>query len=69
MMTCQEFELDASLLTAVSSSGFDHLAPRPKETAFDLARLNQEIDFFPTSPGEGLSLLRNTEPRRPELTR
>ncbi|MDE0973881.1 MAG: SDR family oxidoreductase [Candidatus Nanopelagicales bacterium] len=55
------FDLDSSLIDPASSGDFPTLAPRPRSTSFDLRRLKEELDFYPSSPMEGLEKLKRDE--------
>ena len=61
VMTGEAFDLDTSQIRAISSASLPGLAPRPKDTAFDLMRLTNELGVRPMGPAEGLTVLRDTE--------
>ena len=56
------FELDPHLVTPIKSDTLPAIAPRPRDTAFDLARLLSEMGFEPEDPNRGLQRLKETEP-------
>jgi dTDP-4-dehydrorhamnose reductase len=62
ILTSSIFELDARLITPVSSDSFTAIAPRPRDTSFDLVRLTTEIGIEPEDPARGLKRLKETEP-------
>lgn len=62
VMTSDSFELDRSLISAISSDSLPNMAPRPMDTAFDLVRLRTDLGVNPVGPAQGLSLLRQSEP-------
>lgn len=61
LAVCDVFELDHSLVRAVSSDAFPGLAPRPAQTAFTLDRVLNEMGIRPAPPKDGLRLLRDSE--------
>lgn len=65
MLVATTFDLDSSLIDRASTQDFPNLAPRPKNTSFDLQRLNNELKFRPSSPFEGLLQLKLIEPSVP----
>lgn len=55
---CRCFRHDEHLVQPVSSGTFGHLAPRPRDTSFDLTRLRQEFGIEPLGIREGLTRMR-----------
>ena len=62
LLVTETFDFDPSLIDRASIQDFPNLAPRPRNTSFDLERLNNELAFSPSSPVEGLRQLRLIEP-------
>jgi dTDP-4-dehydrorhamnose reductase len=62
ILTSSIFELDARLVTPISSDTLTAIAPRPRDTSFDLVRLTTEIGIEPEDPARGLQRLKETEP-------
>jgi len=52
------FNLDSSLIAAVSSDFFKEIAPRPKNTCFNTAKMKKELNINPLSIDEGLLFMR-----------
>lgn len=63
VVTSESFDLDRSLISAISSDSLPDMAPRPVDTAFDLARLRWDLAIDPVGPVDGLALLRASEPQ------
>jgi dTDP-4-dehydrorhamnose reductase len=61
VLTASVFDLDASLVVAISSSSLANIAPRPISTSFDLVRLKSDLGVIPVNPAEGLATLRDRE--------
>lgn len=59
---CRCFGHDEHLIQPVSSRAFAHLAPRPRDTSFDLTRLRQEFGIEPVGIREGLARMRLQRP-------
>lgn len=53
------FNLDGNLLSAVSSSYFASIAPRPKNTCFNTDKMRQELNIIPLTINEGLLRMKN----------
>lgn len=53
------FSLDGSLLVPVSSDYFPNLAPRPKNTCFDIEKIKNELGANPVGVLKGLKLMKN----------
>jgi dTDP-4-dehydrorhamnose reductase len=62
LKTAAVFDLDTSLVLAISSADLPQLAPRPINTEFDLIRLRNDLHVNPNSLQEGLEFLRASEP-------
>ena len=58
LLTAEVFGLDPGLVQPIASSSLTMLAPRPMDTAFDLGRVHEELDFIPSTPRQGLQALR-----------
>ncbi len=52
------FNLDTSLIDSVSSGFFKEIAPRPKNTCFNTAKMKKELNIRPLSIDEGLLLMK-----------
>ena len=52
---CRLFNHDERLIRSVPSREFAHLAPRPRDTSFDLTRLRLEFKIEPLGIHEGLT--------------
>jgi dTDP-4-dehydrorhamnose reductase len=61
VVLCETFGLDEALVQPIASSSLVGLAPRPRNTMFDLVRLRTEIGIEPTPPSHGLATLRDSE--------
>ncbi len=61
LLTSSVFELDSNLVVPISSESLPEMAPRPKDTTFDLVRLTTELGIEPDDPTRGLRRLRETE--------
>ncbi len=55
---CRCFGQDDRLLQILPAGAFNHLAPRPKDTSFDLTRLKAEFGIEPLGVREGLAQMR-----------
>lgn len=55
---CRCFGQDERLLRPLPDGAFTHLAPRPKDTSFDLTRLRREFGIEPLGVREGLAQMR-----------
>lgn len=64
VLTAAVFNLDTRLIEPVPSSRINLSAPRPRDTAFTLTRLREELHVEPVTPAIGLQILRDTEARR-----
>jgi len=65
---CRLFGLEERLLQPVSGSALSNLAPRPRDTSFDLTRLHQELGIEPLGIREGLTRMRQQRPAAPHGT-
>ena len=61
LLTSSVFELDSSLVVPISSETLPNMAPRPKDTIFDLVRVITELAITPEDPARGLQRLKETE--------
>lgn len=52
---CRFFGHDERLVLPVAHSAFENLAPRPRDTSFDLTRLRSELKIEPLGIREGLA--------------
>lgn len=55
------FGLDSSLITPVDSSFFKGIAKRPKNTCFNILKMEKELGIKPLTVDEGLRLMRQEE--------
>ncbi len=55
------FDFNSKLLTPVSSDYFPNIAPRPKNTCFNIDKIKKLLDVDPVSVREGLRLMKNEE--------
>jgi len=53
------FNLDTSLLQPVSSDYFKSLAPRPKNTCFDINKMKKDLQIRPVTVLKGLRQMKN----------
>jgi len=60
-LTSSVFNLNSNLVFPISSESLPGVAPRPKDTTFDLVRLTTELGIEPDDPARGLLRLRETE--------
>lgn len=58
---CRCFGHDDRRIHSVSSRAFPHLAPRPRDTSFDLTRLRQDFGIEPAGIREGLARMRQQQ--------
>ncbi len=54
LLTCEAFGLDAGAVERIPSASLAGLAPRPRNTRFDLVRLRDEFGIEPTPVRDGL---------------
>jgi dTDP-4-dehydrorhamnose reductase len=60
-IVCEELGADKKLLKPVPSSYFPSIAPRPRDTTYDLSKAIQELDFRPITVRDGIrKMLANT---------
>lgn len=57
---CRVFGHDPGFLKPVPSRQMAHLAPRPRDTSFDLTRLRRDFDVEPLGIREGLTRMKET---------
>lgn len=57
------FGNDPSLITAVGSGFFKSIAPRPRNTAFDIGKMETVLGLPPLRLRDGLKRMRDTKPR------
>lgn len=62
LAVAERFGLDSDLIERVGSDAFPTLAPRPAETTFRTARMEQELGVPPIRLADALDLMRATEP-------
>lgn len=55
------FSLDSSLITPVGSDFFKSIAKRPKNTCFNISKMEKELGVKPLTVDEGLKLMRQEE--------
>jgi dTDP-4-dehydrorhamnose reductase len=58
LKTAEVFGFDKSLISAVDSSFFPAIAPRPKNTSFNTHKMFRESGIKPLSVTEGLMLMK-----------
>ncbi len=56
----EAFGLDAALIDRVDSSAFPSIAPRPKDTTFDVSRMERELGVRAMTIDEGLADMKAT---------
>ena len=54
------FKLDASLIDKVTSKHFPGIAPRPKNTSFNVSRMEKELGVAPVTLEEGLKEMKDS---------
>ncbi len=59
------FRLNSDLIQKVSVSDFTFLAPRPKDTRFDIARLVRDLKYRPIGIRDGALVMRDDAGKRP----
>jgi dTDP-4-dehydrorhamnose reductase len=52
LRVAEVFDLDAGLITPVPDSYFPEIAPRPRDTSFDTAKMEKELHLKPLSLDE-----------------
>jgi dTDP-4-dehydrorhamnose reductase len=57
------FELDASKVTPVSLDSFKSMAPRPKDTRFNISKLLKELKYRPLTVREGAEAMKRDRAR------
>ena len=62
LAVAERFGLDAGLIERVGSDAFPALAPRPAETTFRTARMEDELGVPPLLLDDALDLMRSTAP-------
>lgn len=55
---CRVFSHDERRIIPISSQRWLHLAPRPRDTSFEIARMRWEFEIEPVGIREGLTLMR-----------
>lgn len=59
--TAQVFNLDKSLINSVSSDFFKNIVPRPKNTSFDISKIEEELGVRLYTVREGLLKMKDEE--------
>jgi len=59
--TAEVFGFEASRVKAVPSSHFGDIATRPKDTSFDISKIENELGVRPLNIHDGLVMLRDTQ--------
>lgn len=59
------FDLNADLIQKASINDFAFLAPRPKDTRFDISRLLRDLQYQPLGIREGATAMRDDAAMRP----
>lgn len=62
LLTAEVFGFDKSLIMPVPDSFFPEIAPRPRDTSFNTAKIEKELKVVPVGIKEGLIQMKNSFP-------
>jgi dTDP-4-dehydrorhamnose reductase len=54
----KQYQFPENLLQSVSSDTFKNIAPRPKDTSFDIQKIITKLNIIPTSIEDGLNSIK-----------